>query len=207
MKTIKIFSGLLLLMTAVLLCSYALMHKGSTNIPKAITTPGAVETRTGTMKFESGTNMDTTIKTRIASCACGRLTVTIVGPDPERRSICYCHLCQKQTGSAFSVQARFPREQVTIKGKSTAWKFPPSDGVTAVTGRTCTDAGGTFHFCPVCGSTVYYEIAAAPDMIGVKMGSFADPTFPPPMISGFEEYKFPWAMNVAALPMPGGHHE
>ena len=24
------------------------------------------------------------------------------------------------------------------------------------------------------------------------------------MISGFEEYRFPWAMNVAALPMPGG---
>jgi hypothetical protein len=42
--------------------------------------------------------------------------------------------------------------------------------------------------------------------IGVKIGAFADPTFPPPMISGFEEYRHPWAMNVAALSMPGGHH-
>jgi hypothetical protein len=27
------------------------------------------------------------------------------------------------------------------------------------------------------------------------------------MGSGFEEYKHPWAMNVAALPMPLGHHQ
>ena len=43
--------------------------------------------------------------------------------------------------------------------------------------------------------------------IGVKIGAFADPTFPAPKISGFEEYQHPWAMNVGALPMPDGHHE
>ena len=143
---------------------------------------------------------------RTASCNCGQLRVTCDGPDPERRSLCHCYLCQKQTGSAFSIQARFPREQVTIEGKSTAWKFP-IEGATPVTYRNCTSEGGTFHFCPVCGSTVYYEIAAAPDFIGVKVGAFTDPTFPAPMISGFEEYRFPWAMNVEALPMPGGHHD
>ena len=120
--------------------------------------------------------------------------------------MCHCKLCQKMTGSAFAIQARFPREQVTIKGKSTAWKFPIK-GATPVTYRNCTSAGGTFHFCPVCGSTVYYELDDAPDFIGVKVGAFTDPSFPPPMISGFEEYRFPWAMNPSALPMPGGHHE
>ena len=39
----------------------------------------------------------------------------------------------------------------------------------------------------------------------MKVGAFADPTFPPPMGSGFEEYRHPWAMNVAALPMPLRH--
>jgi hypothetical protein len=209
MKTINKFSGLLLLVTTVLLCSYALVHKGSTDAPKAIASSSAVETGIGILKFEGGTEMkiDTTTKTRTASCVCGRLTVTVVGPDPERVSMCYCHLCQKQTGSAFSEQATFPKEQVTIKGKSTAFKFPPSDGVTAVTGRTCARSGVTTYFCPVCGSTVYYVLADTPDNIGVKAGTFADSTFPAPMISGFEEYKSPWAMNVSALPMPGGHHE
>jgi hypothetical protein len=64
------------------------------------------------------------VKTRTASCNCGQLRVTCKGPDPERRSLCHCYLCQKQSGSAFAIQARFPREQVMIEGESTAWKFP-----------------------------------------------------------------------------------
>ena len=146
------------------------------------------------------------IKTRTASCNCGQLRVTCKGPDPERRSLCHCYLCQKQSGSAFAIQARFPREQVTIEGTSTAWKFP-IEGATPVTYRNCASGGGTFHFCPVCGSTVYYLVDADQAHIGVKVGAFTDPTFSPPMISGFEEYRFPWAMNVADLPMPGGHHD
>ena len=64
----------------------------------------------------------------------------------------------------------------------------------------------TFAACWIYAGDLY-EIASAPDVIGVKVGAFTDPTFPPPMISGFEEYRFPWVMNVAALPMPGGHHD
>ncbi|CAN7725215.1 GFA family protein [Mesorhizobium sp. LjRoot246] len=145
------------------------------------------------------------VKTRTASCICGQLTLTCVGPDPERISLCHCINCQKQTGSAFAIQATFPKEQVTIRGKSTTWTFPVA-GAPPVTYRNCSRTGATFHFCPECGSTVYYVLAETPDNIGIKVGAFADPTFPPPMISGFEEYRFPWAMNVEALPMPGGHH-
>ena len=204
MKILNKFSGLLLLTATVVLCSYALVHKQSTDAPRAIAALSTVEA----LNFEGGTEMkiDTTIKTRTASCACGQLTVTTKGPDPERRSLCNCHLCQKQTGSVIGVQARFPSEEVTIKGKSTSWKFPGKDGKT-VTGRTCADGGVTFHFCPICGSTVYYLIDADKEHIGLKVGAFADPTFPPPIIAGFEEYKYPWSMNISALPMPGGHHQ
>jgi hypothetical protein len=54
---------------------------------------------------------------------------------------------------------------------------------------------------------VYWELATAPDVIGVAVGAFTDPTFPPPMISGFEAYGHPWAMTASDLPMPGGHHD
>ena len=164
-------------------------------------TPDGAKTAADDPKSEQGS----AIKTRKASCICGKLTVTTKGPDPERISLCHCMNCQKQTGSAFAIQATFPKEQVTIEGKSTAWKFP--EGAMPVTYRNCSRTGATFHFCPECGSTVYYVLDETPDNIGVKVGAFTDPTFPPPMISGFEEYRFPWAMNVAALPMPGGHHD
>ena len=44
-------------------------------------------------------------------------------------------------------------------------------------------------------------IAAAPDVIGIAIGTFTDPTFPPPKISGFEKYGHPWAMKAADLPI------
>ena len=162
-------------------------------------TPGSVSTPAADSK--SGQN--SAIKSRTASCNCGQLRVTVKGPDPERITLCHCNLCQKQSGSVFAVQARFPKEQVTIEGKSTAWKFPIVEGGGAklVTYRNCASTGGTFHFCPVCGSTVYYTADADDSRIGVKVGAFADPTFPPPKISGFEAYRHPWAMNAADLPM------
>ncbi len=155
------------------------------------------------------------IKTRTASCNCGQLRVTCKGPDPDRVVMCNCYLCQKQTGSPFSLQARFPNEQVTIEGKSTAWKFP-IDGAKPTSYRTCAGSDGitnsaadvvTSHFCPVCGSTVYYFRKSDPARTGVRVGAFADPTFPPPMGSGLEEYRHPWTANIAALPMPLGHQK
>jgi hypothetical protein len=173
-------------------------------------TPDGAKARVGDPK--SGPSF--AIKTRMASCNCGQLRVTCTGPDPDRVVICNCYLCQKQTGSAFSIQARFPNEQVKIEGKSTAWKFP-IEGAKPTTYRTCAGSDGiatnsaadlvTSHFCPECGSTVYYFRKSDPARTGVRVGAFADPTFPPPMGSGFEEYRHPWTVNVAALPMPLGH--
>jgi len=50
----------------------------------------------------------------------------------------------------------------------------------------------TFHFCPHCGATVYYEPQAQPDIVGVPIGGFADPTFPAPRVSVYESRKHPW---------------
>jgi hypothetical protein len=144
------------------------------------------------------------IKTRNASCSCGQLTVTYVGPDPERRALCQCNSCKLRTGSVMSASIRVPSSRITVKGKSTAWTFPEKGETVAY--RSCDSGGVTYHFCPVCGSTVYWDITFAPGYTGVGVGAFTDPTFPEPNISGFEEYKHPWTMNVSALPMPGGHH-
>jgi hypothetical protein len=173
--------------------------------------PAAAKTPVGDPKSEQGS----AIKTRTASCNCGQLRVTCTGPDPDRVVMCNCYLCQKQTGSPFSLQARFPNEQVKIEGRSTAWKFP-IDGAEPTPYRTCAGSDGlrtdsdadlvTSHFCPECGSTVYYFRKSDPARTGVKVGAFADNKFPPPMGSGFEEYAHPWVMNISALPMPLGHH-
>jgi hypothetical protein len=90
--------------------------------------------------------------------------------------------CQRRTGSIFGAQARFPRDKVTIGGESSVYV------------RTA-DSGNriAFHFCPDCGSTVYYQPADNPDVIGVPVGAFADPQFPPPRVSVYEASRHPWA--------------
>jgi len=162
---------------------------------KETQTPDSAKTRAD-LKSEQGS----AIKTRKASCRCGKLSVTYKGPDPERITLCHCNSCQLRTGTMFSVQGRFPRGKVKIEGKSTKWTFP-SDSGKRVTYRSCDSGGATYHFCPVCGTTVYWDIAAAPDVIGIAIGTLTDPTFPPPKISGFESYGHPWAMKAADLPI------
>jgi hypothetical protein len=87
---------------------------------------------------------------------------------------------------------------MTTEGQSTTRRFPSDSGKPAEF-RSCDSGGATYHFCPVCGSTVYWELAIAPAFLGVAVGTFADPTFPPPMIAGFAAYGAEWAMNVSAF--------
>lgn len=129
------------------------------------------------------------MKTRAASCSCGQLRLACEG-EPVRVSICHCLECQKRTGGVFATQARFPREHVTIEGRSTRWTRAGDSGQPA-----------TFHFCPVCGSTVYWEPADAPDLVTVAAGAFADPSFPPPHVSVYEERRHPWALAAGELPL------
>lgn len=118
--------------------------------------------------------------THHASCSCGQLHLTAEG-DPIRISMCHCLACQRRTGSVFGAQARFPRDKVTIAGRSTQYVRVGDSG-----GRI------TFHFCPDCGSTVHYHIDAMPDMIAVPVGAFADPTFPAPKVSVYEARRHAW---------------
>ena len=47
----------------------------------------------------------------------------------------------------------------------------------------------SFHFCPTCGSSVYWQNELRPDAYGIAVGAFADPDFPPPTLSVWEQSK------------------
>ena len=126
--------------------------------------------------------------TRRASCSCGQLHLTCEG-EPVRISICHCLACQQRTGSVFGAQARFPRNQVTrIEGRATSFVRRADSGNPI-----------TFHFCPLCGSTLYWELQALPEVIAVPIGAFADPQFPAPRVSVYERRRHAWAMRPADL--------
>ena len=118
---------------------------------------------------------------RTATCRCGQLRATVTG-EPVRVSACHCLACQKRSGSAFAVQARWPAEQVTIEGRSKSWS-------------QLADSGNriTFHFCPECGSDVHCVIDGKFDgLVAIPLGAFDDPYFAAPAFSVWEERKHPW---------------
>jgi hypothetical protein len=117
---------------------------------------------------------------RTASCSCGQLTAQVVG-EPVRVSICHCLACQRRTGSVFGEQARFPRGNVTVSGASTEYVRVGDEG-----------SRMKFHFCPTCGSTVYYEADDLDAFLAIPVGAFADPDFPAPRVSVYEARKHRW---------------
>ncbi len=123
--------------------------------------------------------------TRRASCSCGQLSVACEG-EPVRISMCHCFACQRRTGSAFGVQARFPREQVEIEGRTTEFARAADSGNKVI-----------FSFCPVCGSTVYWVLEGAPGVVAVAVGAFADPGFPTPRHSVYNASRHAWTMTAA----------
>jgi hypothetical protein len=49
-----------------------------------------------------------------------------------------------------------------------------------------------FHFCPNCGTSLFWEGDRSPTTCGIAVGCFADPSFPAPTSSGYEESMHPW---------------
>jgi hypothetical protein len=117
---------------------------------------------------------------RQASCCCGRLRVTAYG-EPVRISMCHCLECQKRTGSVFGAQAWFESADVQVSGEASEFERIADSGNRIV-----------YRFCPGCGSTVFYEAEIWPNRTAIPVGAFADPSFPAPRVSVYEDRKHAW---------------
>jgi hypothetical protein len=129
--------------------------------------------------------------TRHAACSCGQLRLVAEG-EPVRISVCHCLECRRRTGSAFGAQVRFPAERVRIEGRSTQYVRSSDEGEPR-----------TFHFCPECGSTVYWRLASVPDAVVVAVGAFVDADFPPPTVSVYDSRRHPWLTLPAEIERHG----
>ena len=125
-------------------------------------------------------NESTPMTTRTASCSCGQLHAQVTG-EPTRVSICHCLACQRRSGSAFAVQARFATTQVQIFGNATEYVRVGDEG-----------SHGRFRFCAVCGVTVYFTTDEAPGLLAIPLGSFTESNLPTPTVSVYEERMLAW---------------
>lgn len=122
-----------------------------------------------------------------ARCSCGAVTLQLPGLS-KLVAACHCIDCQRRTGAPFGVGAFYPAEAVTVAGSPKRY-------------TRAAISGGQVHsyFCPDCGSTVYWKADRLPAMIGVAVGTLADPTYPAPARSVFEQSKHAWVLIDGAV--------
>ena len=117
---------------------------------------------------------------RTGQCHCGSLRVITAG-EPDRVYLCHCQACQRRTGTAFHFGASFPKERVRLDGEREVYERDADSGYRI-----------RFHFCPNCGTTLYWEGDRNPAVCGVAVGAFDISTFTPPSDSIWEESMYPW---------------
>jgi hypothetical protein len=115
-----------------------------------------------------------------AQCSCGAVKLLLPGPS-KHVVACHCIDCQRRTGAPFGVAAFYPTEAVSISGTTKEFTRVGTSGGTV-----------RFYFCPDCGSTIYWKPDGLPALIGVAVGAIADPDFPGPVRSVFEQSKHTW---------------
>ncbi|MFC6489032.1 GFA family protein [Nitratireductor sp. GCM10026969] len=107
--------------------------------------------------------------------------MTCIG-EPEKVSLCHCLACQRRT---YGIAAFFRRDALSIEGASNCYTRPSDSGFPV-----------SFHFCPGCGSTVWWEPRRMPELIAVAVGAFADPDFPAPTQAVHSEFRHRWAGDI-----------
>ncbi len=93
-------------------------------------------------------------------CLCGKVRYTS-SSKPLTTVACHCTDCRKQSGTAFSIIIGISSDSLTISGDSL---------------RSFDDIGSSgkpIHrfFCNACGSPLYSQVEAAPDVVFLKAGS------------------------------------
>jgi len=97
------------------------------------------------------------------SCLCRAIRYEVTVPITELRH-CHCADCQKSSGAGGSVNAMIPSTGFRIT-HGTPKRFTKT-----------ADSGRTLHrfFCGDCGSPIYSQRAAAPEMMMVRAGTLDD---------------------------------
>jgi len=93
---------------------------------------------------------------RTGGCLCGAVRYRVHG-EPTHVGRCHCADCRKESGSAFSVYAQWPRDRFELEGE-----------VTTYDGRS---------FCPRCGSRVGNLGPAEEGDVEIRIGSLDDAPF------------------------------
>ena len=121
-------------------------------------------------------------------CACGKVRYRL-SDDPIVVHCCHCRSCQRESGSAFALNAVIEADRVELLGKAPERIDTPSDS-----GR-----GQAVFRCSECRVALWSHYAGAGETANfVRAGTLDDPDACPPDVHIFTRSKQPWVI------LPGG---
>jgi hypothetical protein len=123
-------------------------------------------------------------------CTCGSVRYRLKAR-PIIVHCCHCTWCQRETGSAFAVNAFIEASQVELlQGQPVPKALPSLSGKGQVIWR-----------CPDCGVTVWSNYAGAgPKFDFVRVGTLDEPARVPPDIHIYTSTKQPWVALPEGVP-------
>ena len=130
-----------------------------------------------------------TTHTHTGRCACGEVTFRLAS-EPIFTNCCHCRDCQRQTGSAFAINAIIERDRIEIlSGRPEAIEVP------APSGRP-----HDIYRCPKCQTALWSDYGRRGYMVFVRVGTLDDPSGIKPDAHIFTRSKQPWVGLPANVP-------
>jgi hypothetical protein len=115
------------------------------------------------------------------ACLCGAVRYTCAAP-AVMTAVCHCTHCQKQSGSAFSVNVAIPKGSLQF-----------TSGQTAIYQDQGTSGLPVFrHFCGRCGSPLFSDVVATPQLDWLKAGTLDDTSWVQPVANIWCNSAQPW---------------
>lgn len=106
------------------------------------------------------------------SCLCGLVKYTS-SASPVMTAVCHCTNCQRQTGSSFSLLVAVPKGSLHFTtNRPSIYEDKGSSGLPVFR-----------HFCSNCGSPIFSDVAATPQLDWVKAGTLDDTSWVKPTVS------------------------
>lgn len=115
------------------------------------------------------------------SCSCRAVTYRLTSP-PMFVHCCHCTDCQRQTGSAFVLNALIEADRVpTIQGNTRGYLQPTDSGRPHV-----------IHRCADCGTALWSNYGGRDAVRFVRVGTLDEPWRLPPDVHIYTRSKQPW---------------
>jgi hypothetical protein len=129
-------------------------------------------------------------------CACGAVRYRLAST-PMFVHCCHCRDCQRQTGSAFVINALIETDRITL-----------------LAGEPCpvavpTDSGRPHRIfrCPACHTALWSEYGGIAVLRFVRVGTLDDPAALPPDVHIYVRSKLPWVALPDRVPAFAAYYD